>query len=120
MKSIPVDRIHPVIPMNIMKNPSCTNAFPFPCSVTFRISAYSPDRISASPRMIPMFVTFVSAAFPLFAAIVPTESDTSALSISSPPGSMRKKTKATIGPNISDRPASRFTAIVPICDTSPM
>ena len=53
-----------------------------------------------------MFVTFVSAAFPLFAAIVPTESDTSALSISSPPGSRRKKTKATIGPNISDRPAS--------------
>ena len=61
-----------------------------------------------------MLVTFVSAALALLAVIVPTASDGSALSISSPPGSMRKKTKAIIGPNMRDSPASRFTDIVPM------
>ena len=44
----------------------------------------------------------------------PTASVTSALSISSPPGSRRKKTKAITGPNMRERPASRFTDIVPM------
>ena len=47
-----------------------------------------------------MLVTLVSAALAPLAVMEPTASDTSALSISIPPGSMRKKTKAIIGPNI--------------------
>ena len=61
-----------------------------------------------------MLVTFVSAALEPLAVMVPTASDGSALSISIPPGSMRKKTKAIIGPKMRDSPASLFTDIVPM------
>ena len=66
-----------------------------------------------------MFVILVSAALYALAVMLPTASEASALSMNSPPGSMRKKTKAIMGPKMRDSPANLFTDKVPMFEPPP-